>query len=92
MMHHSTTFPRLQSADWTKATMHSKQNILCYVGTGWFSLAWWRARDWPFWSHSIFLCERVWRGVHMSPVAYNLRIPGILARPCSAFSQLSDVA
>ncbi len=92
MMHHSTIFPRLQSSDWTKATMYSKQYILCYVGMGWFSLAWPRARNWPFWSHNSFLCERVWRSVHMPPIAYNLRIPGIFTRPWSAFSQLSDVA
>ncbi len=87
----STTTPRFQSVDWTKATMHSKQYILCYVGTGWFSRAWRRARNWPFWSHSIFLCEQMWRSVHMFFVAYSLRL-SILAQPCSAFSHLSGVA
>ncbi len=63
MMHRSTTSPRFQSSDWTKAILYSKQHILCYVGTGWFSLACRRARNWPFWSHSVFLSERVRRSI-----------------------------
>ena len=55
MMHRSTTSPRSQSFDEAKVIMHSNQHILCHVGMGWFSLACRRARNWPFWSHSVFL-------------------------------------
>jgi hypothetical protein len=91
MMQHSTTIPRFQFMNWTKATMHSKQYILCYVGTGWFSRAWRRARNWPFWSHSIFLYEQMERSVYMFSVACSFH-SSILAQLCSAFSHLSDVA
>ena len=52
-MHRSTTSPR--SLVGAKVIMHSNHHILCYVGMGWFSLACSRARNWPFWSHSVFL-------------------------------------
>ncbi len=95
MMHRSTTFPRRQSCDWAKAIMHSNQIILCYVGTGWFSLACRRARNWPFWSHSIFLFELVWRSVagtlYMFLVVYHPRVPCTFARPRSTVSHMLDV-
>ena len=93
MMHRSTTSPRFQSSDWTKAILYSKQHILCYVGTGWFSLACRRARNWPFWSHSVFLYPSECVGVlqDTSPALYHPRMSCILARMCSAFSQSLDV-
>ncbi len=63
MMHRSTTSPRSQSFDETKVIMHSNQDILCHVGMGWFSLACRRARNWPFWSHSVFLFEQMRRSI-----------------------------
>jgi hypothetical protein len=63
MMHRSTTSPRSQSFDETKVIMHFNQHILCYVGMGWFSLACCRVRNWPFWSHSVFLFEQMRRSI-----------------------------
>ncbi len=68
MMHRSTISPRFLSYDGAKVIMHFIQQILCYVGTGWFSLACRRARNWPFWSHSVFLFEQMRRSI--AGVAY----------------------
>ncbi len=62
MMHRSTISPR--SLMGAKVIMLSNSHILCYVGTGWFSLACRRARNWPFWSHSVFLVfEQIRRSI-----------------------------
>lgn len=62
-MHRSRTLPRFLSYDWAKAILHSNHYILCYVGTGWFSLACRRARNWPFWSHRVFWFELMRRSI-----------------------------
>ncbi len=62
-MHRSTISPRFLSDGGAKVITHFNQQILCYVGTGWFSLACRRARNWPFWSHSVFLFEQMRRSI-----------------------------
>ncbi len=39
----------------TQITKKRYQNILRYVGKGWFSRVECRVRNWPFWSHCIFM-------------------------------------
>jgi hypothetical protein len=57
-MHLSTQ--RFQSKRWTQITKNYYRNILRYVGKGWFSRAECRVRNWPFWSHCIFMVGWRW--------------------------------
>jgi hypothetical protein len=45
---------------WMQITKKCYQNILRYVGKGWFSRVECRVRNWPFWSHCIFMIRWRW--------------------------------
>jgi hypothetical protein len=57
-MHLSTQ--RFQSKHWTQTIKNRYRNILHYVGKGWFSRVECRVRNWPFWSHCIFMVAWRW--------------------------------
>jgi len=51
---------RFQYKRWRPIIKNRYRNILHYVGKGWFSRAECRVRNWPFWSHCIFMVEWRW--------------------------------
>jgi hypothetical protein len=51
---------RFQPARWTQIIENHYRNILHYVGKGWFSRVECRVRNWPFWSHCIFMVGWRW--------------------------------
>ena len=63
MVHPSTQSRRILIGGWKKISTYLYWIILCNVVKGWFSLDGCRGRNWPFWSHFIFMFGRSWIGV-----------------------------
>ena len=77
MMHLSTQCRRILIRGWKKISTHLYRIILCNVVKGWFSLDGCWERNWPFWSHFIFMFGRNKIGVVESALQHPCVIVSI---------------
>ena len=77
MMHPSTQSRRILIGGWKKISTHFYGIILCNVVKGWFSLDESRGRNWPFWSHFMFMFGRNGIGVVKASLQHSCVIVSI---------------